>query len=380
MGSKNNYIIWFGSVFTSDTLMKNTAISPAGNTFQQDFFDNMGGIGVKTIAIGHCPERVFPFGRLFVNKKNVTTPENARSELSSYLNLPFIRILIINLLSVKKLARIIKIEGVKPLYVLSYNTYSYNVAPVLYAKYIRGIKWITIIADPVSDNTKRINPFNKLADAKMFFSYKLFIEDKSEKKIHFDGAVSKINGMEKKVLASNEKIILYAGTIAYHTGVELLVRAIPFVKSKNLKFIFCGRGKNDILQKASNLNKNISFLGLLDEEKLKELYRNAYVFINPRLISSETNISIFPSKLFQYLSYCKPVISTYTEGIHPYYKEAIQFIYQDDPQILANKIDEVVAWDENIYLQVSDSIKSFIEQKKMWPQIIKEIHTWALEI
>jgi glycosyltransferase involved in cell wall biosynthesis len=376
----SDYIIWVGSVFTREEVLKNIAISPAANKWQLNFISALINSGINVKNLGHLPERVFPFGRIFVNKRASQVPDRISLISSSYLNLPFFRIFIINLLSLIKIARLLSKEYNRPLYIISYNTYSYNVAPILYAKYIGRIRWITIVADPVSDSSKKINPFNRFADASVFLSYKLFTECKSENKLHFDGAVTKITDLDKKVLQNTEKSILYAGAIAKHTGVELLVQASTLVKTKNLKLIICGKGRNEVLEKAARTQTNIVFLGMVDDNKLMSLYNEAYAFINPRLISSETNFSNFPSKLLEYISYSKPVISSFTGGIHPVYKEIIQFVYSDDPQELADKINEVVAWDEIKYLQVSEKMKSFVEQWKMWPNIIKDFHKWATGI
>jgi glycosyltransferase involved in cell wall biosynthesis len=80
------------------------------------------------------------------------------------------------------------------------------------------------------------------------------------------------------------------------------------------------------------------------------------------------------------LSYCKPIISSYTKGIHPVYKEIIEFIYDDNPQELANKIDEIASWDDIKYIRVSERIKAFVEKNKRWSEVIKEFIEWAGQV
>lgn len=374
------YVIWVGSVFSEDQVLRNYAISPAGNKWQLNFINALNKIGIKVINIGHCPERVFPFGKFFVNKREAATPGKINLLSSSYLNLPIFRIIELNVLYVIKLACLLNKSTEKPAYLIGYNSYSYNVIPLLFAKYIKRIKWISIVADPMYSNSNKINPLNQLADAKVFLSYELFKESSSKQQIHLDGGIERAIELNKNILKNQEKIILYTGLIARHTGIELLVKAFSLVKKENLRLIICGKGNNELLNQILKTNNKIIFLGMVDEQKLASLYSDAFLFINPRLIGEMTNASNFPSKLLDYLSFCKPVISTYTNGIHPIYKEIIQFVYSDSPQELADKIDEITSLEDLEYIQISDRIKSFVEKNKLWSKIIIGFNEWARQV
>ena len=371
------YVIWVGSVFSDEYVLKHTAISPAANKWQLNFINALQKTGVKVVNIGHCPERVFPFGKIFVNKRSTLIPEKITFLQPSYLNIPFLRIVLINILGTLKLADYLNKSKTKPIYLIGYNTYSYNVLPLLFAKFIKKIKWVSLVTDPMNDKSNKINPFYKLADAKVYLSYKLFQSENSLKKLHFDGGIKKTFDLNNSILQNGEKIILYTGAIALHTGIELLVDAFGLLKARNVRLIICGKGSNEYLEKELVKNDHISFMGMVDESKLEFLYSEAFLFINPRLINKKTNNSNFPSKLLEYLSYCKPVISTYTGGINPFYKEVIQFVYSDNPQELADKIDEVISWDNNQYIQNSENIRIFVEKHKKWSTLIPEFNMWA---
>jgi glycosyltransferase involved in cell wall biosynthesis len=380
MKINSDYVIWVGSVFNDEQVLNNAAISPAGNKWQLNFINALTNSGIKVINIGHCPERVYPFGKFFVSKHATSTPNGIKLISSSYVNLPILRIIAINIFSTIKLASLLHKLKEKPSYLIGYNSYSYNLIPLLFAKYIKKIKWISLVADPISDNTNKINAFYRFADAKVFLSYKLFKSSRFQKIIHFDGGISKIFEPDKKILQKNERIILYTGAIARHTGIELLVEAFALIKNNNIRLVVSGKGNNELLSKVASDNKKITFLGMVDEQTLFSLYSDAFLFINPRLIDEKTNNSNFPSKLLEYLSFCKPVISTYTGGINPAYKEIIQFVYSDDPQDLANKIDEITSWTDIKYLQNSDEIKTFIDKNKKWSKIIVDFNKWALGV
>lgn len=374
------YIIWIGSVFSNEDVLKNRAISPAGNKWQLNFIYALINMGTKVVNIGHYPERAFPKGKLFVNKHKSKIPENINFVSSSYVNLPFLRIIIWNISYFLKLKRQLSKYQNKPNYIISYNTYSYNILPLLYAKYIRKIKWISLVADPMNDKTNKINPFNHLANGNVFLSWDLFNNSTSKNKLHLDGGINRIAGLNLQVLKTNDRYILYTGAIARHTGIELLINAFKLIKTTNLKLVICGKGENYLLTKAIEQNPRIIFLGMVNEEKLSSLYDNAYIFINPRLIEEKTNGSNFPSKILEYLAFCKPIISTYTGGIHPNYKEVIDFIENDDPQELADRIDEIASWDRLEYIVKCNQIKSFIAKNNLWTKLASEFESWVFRI
>ena len=375
-----DYIIWIGSVFNDEDVLKSNAISPAGNKWQLNFINALINTGNKVINIGHYPERVFPWGRLFINKRESIAPDKINLHCSSYINLPFLRMIELNILYTFKLVCILRENSKRPNYVISYNTYCYNVIPLLFVKYFKRLKWISLVADPMNDRTNKINPFNSLAYANAFLSWKLFISSVHKNKIHLDGGINRIIELNPGILKKEERFILYTGAIERHTGIELLVKAFNLIKTKDIKLIICGKGYNEYLTKTLKENNRINFMGMVNEQKLMSLYYDAYMFINPRLITERTNNSNFPSKILEYMGYCKPIISTYTGGIDPIYKKVLNFIKTDDPRELADKIDEIASWDELKYIKNSEHIKSFVERNKIWSKLAVKFDIWARKI
>ena len=370
-------VIWFGSVFSEYHVLGNQAVSPAANRWQHNFIRSITDSGYNVINIGHCPERVFPFGKLFVNKKDSISPPGINLISSSFLNLPVLRLIEINLLSVIKVANLFRRSKNRPLIAVSYNTYAYNILPILFVRYFKKIRWITIIADPMFANSDLTNPINLLADIKVFLSFKLFQESRSKRKFHFDGGISRINGLDMNLLNNNdEKIILYTGALEKYAGIELLLEAFSLINDNEVRLIICGKGNNDRLRRSLQSDKRISFLGMVAEQQLVELSQKAYLFINPRLINDKSNHSNFPSKILEYLSFCKPVISTFTDGINPDYKQVIEFVYSDDPVELAGKIKQVISWDKSQYIEVSEKIRRYNTKYKIWPLVVSEFSKW----
>lgn len=56
---------------------------------------------------------------------------------------------------------------------------------------------------------------------------------------------------------------------------ELAIKAMKFIKNKNIKLYVVGEGpEKDKLKRLSNMNPNVIFLGEVNDKKLKELYAN----------------------------------------------------------------------------------------------------------
>ena len=92
----------------------------------------------------------------------------------------------------------------------------------------------------------------------------------------------------------------------------------------------------------------------------------ASVFVNPRPRDVIGNESNFPSKLFEYFQYLKPIISTKTPGISPDYETILITAETDNPKSIANKLIEVLDCDEDKTNEYIETTLKFINQNKTW--------------
>jgi glycosyltransferase involved in cell wall biosynthesis len=81
-------------------------------------------------------------------------------------------------------------------------------------------------------------------------------------------------------------VILYVGRLDPDKGLETLVRAMPWVRSRDAAdLVLCGTGVAAPalrrLARASGVAEAIRFIGFVDDERLPELYRAATVFAMP---------------------------------------------------------------------------------------------------
>ena len=74
----------------------------------------------------------------------------------------------------------------------------------------------------------------------------------------------------------------------------------------------------------------------------------------------------FPSKLLEYLSYGKPVLSTWTPGISDDYREIIEVFDQETPECLANSLLNILSWSNQDIYKKQIKIKKFLIKNKTW--------------
>jgi len=111
----------------------------------------------------------------------------------------------------------------------------------------------------------------------------------------------------------------------------MLLDAMALIKQDDFELWISGFGDTSVFSKSlPQQDKRIKYLGLLTENELHDMYEEADVFLNPRPVNMSGNENNFPSKLFNYLSWKKPIISTWTKSLSPEYKEVLH-ITEDNP-------------------------------------------------
>lgn len=109
--------------------------------------------------------------------------------------------------------------------------------------------------------------------------------------------------------------LTYVGGFDIHRGLESAIKAVPTIKETipNFKLILVGRGSNftSLQQLAAKLNveNEISFMGWQPHEKLSSYIKASNLCLIPHLKSVHTDNTI-PHKLFQYMIFEKPAVTT----------------------------------------------------------------------
>lgn len=110
-------------------------------------------------------------------------------------------------------------------------------------------------------------------------------------------------------------IVLYMGGFDLHRGLEAVIRALPLVEKEipHIKLVLVGSGKNitDLKALAEKLRVShlVSYEGWQPPESLPSYIKASDVCVIPHLKTEHTDNTI-PHKLFQYMLFEKPVLSS----------------------------------------------------------------------
>ncbi len=163
----------------------------------------------------------------------------------------------------------------------------------------------------------------------------------------------------------NKFIVLFAGSLLPSMGIQNLITAFKGIHRSDVELWIAGNGvgKNELIQLASG-DERIVFLGFLNRNELFEIEKKAALLVNTRNPKDLFTKYSFPSKTFEYLASSTPFLSTKLECYPEEYKEYIIFINDNKPETIKEKLEEIMAWDEEKRLAFGKKAQSFVWLEK----------------
>lgn len=343
MEEKNkDFIVFIGGIFNDNYIGNKNAISPAANRWQKGFVEGLLSNGIDVTIISNIPHQVWPLGKLYV--KSVSSAFFFKKTFGiNYFNLPYLKFFFI---SINVLLIFLKIcrRSKKPLCVITYNGATENTFVSYFIQKFLKVKWIDLCADHY-DPKKNWSNYNFLA--KKAFGH-LFLSDFAYKYAPFDKKYFLEGGIEIKSYTpqpmGNKFIILFSGMLSKWGGVDILLEGFKRIPIKNIELWICGHGTHKSISDEFNYDQRIKFFGFVSNDRLQELSIMADVFINPRPSDINGNKMNFPSKILEYLSYGKPIISTWTAGLSNEYKDVLIVLDNESPDKISKEIMKVYHW------------------------------------
>ncbi len=370
----NGYVVWAGCCLF-ELMLCRRAVSPAGRRWQMGLVRGLQGTGTRVEALIHVPEPLWPRGRMREPSEEPFEPGISGVRVA-YWNLPLIRPLSMRAGFVAGFDRLLDRHG-PPAALLTYNAYPHNVAVGRHAR-DRGIPWVNIVADvPESERGRRRHDRAvREADGRVLLSWaELQRPDLPEPKLHLDGGVREIRGRDAP-RPERPPVVLYTGSLGHWGGVDFLVDGFRRLERDDAELWICGHGENPRVERAAREDNRIRFLGLVSEEKLREVSERAWVFVNPRPSDIPMNAANFPSKVLEYLSYCKPIVSTWTGGLAPRYREILTVLDEETPEGMAAALDAVLDWSPDRRDEHAERVRRFVEEEKLWESQARRLTRW----
>ncbi len=361
-------ILWLGPVCDDATVLSSLAVSPAGNRWQLELIHALEQVGAAVSLIGHLPEQVWPRGRLRVKPRDAGLPVGIRGQMTGYWNLPYWRNRSLSS-GYRNLIRRIDSQRACPAVLVTYNGSPANVAGATYARKRYGIPWVCVVADDFA-------PRN--ANGYVFLSWGYYGSFRtSTPRLHLDGGVSAIRFSPKESgdeSRSGRRIVMFAGSITRLAGADFLAQAFHRVEDPEAELWICGKGSNGEVERLAACDSRIKLWGMVSEKDLVHLAGQASIFVNPRPSRIPENERNFPSKILEYLSYGKPVISTWTAGLSPEYRDVLVPVREESVDCLAETIDVVLNWDTGHRQALAGCISQFLESRMWLVQSSKLMH------
>ena len=366
-GSRPPHILWVGPVFDEPDVLRNRAVSPAANKWQLAMIRALVGAGENVRVLGHLPDPLWPKGRLHLSKVDARLPDDISGEIVGYWNVPAVRKLSLRRAYLQGLRRIVHDAG-PPRAVITYNITLHDIAVGQTALRQWSAPWIPVIADAPGEPRAFEDLMTKVqaASGQVFLSWQTYTSSAARRKLHLDGIVPRprLSDAYVEPHRSPQKVIFYSGTISDREGVRLLIDAFKRLNDPSVELWLCGKIAYDGHYSELEGNPRISYFGCVPETRLQQLAAQASLLVNPRPNSVDDNTNNFPSKLLDYLSYGKPIVSTWTPGLSPVYRRFLRVLDREDPEYLAATMAEVLGWSETTLEAWRTTVSDFVSEHK----------------
>lgn len=162
---------------------------------------------------------------------------------------------------------------------------------------------------------------------------------------------------------TNDKIILYAGTINERKGYSDLIQAFAKIATKypDWKVVFAGNGEveeGEQLAGQLGISGQVEFAGWVSGEKKDTLFRRASIFCLPSYAEG------FPMAVLDAWAYGLPVVTTPVGGIPDVAKDGENMLLFSPGDIdrLAENIDKLIS-DKELRCRISNASKEFAKGK-----------------
>jgi glycosyltransferase involved in cell wall biosynthesis len=287
-----------------------------------------------------------------------------------YINLPWIRhAAIVERLHRSHARR--RSQGQLESVVLTYNVLIAHGALGAYIQARYGVPWVAVVADIPVGGAARIwhDLVLQAAAGQVFLSWQTYARRRGARVLHLDGGVDRLPREDR----TSTRAFLYAGSLDSYAGVAALVTAFRNVAEPNVELWICGKGDVEGLRRLCSGDHRITIHGAVSDARLAELSQQATGFVNPR--PAQMNEDNFPSKLLEYLSYGKPVITTITAGVSPDYRAVVTELADVTPGFIATAVRSVLDMTSEERGHLRLAIARFL-QHKLWDAQAKRLLDW----
>ncbi len=384
-------IAFLGTLVPDTEKYQNIAFTRSGNMVQDGIVSGLHKHGVNVSVFSLRPIASYPKDKKLFCVKNVL---NYHERLKLQL-IPFINILVLKTITgaVYDFFALIKwaIKHRKSKrYIMVYNTYTPPLPFVYWMGKLTGSKSIAILYDlGMPPKQLQLSGLKKLIYRFVEFFAKRYIPRLNGRIVineniandyapgkHFllvDGGISSsiivrlFDLVEKKNRAKT--VFLCAGSLWGANGTKLIVETLQNNKNPNIEMWFAGGGPDvEYIKSAAQNDERIKYKGKLNLNQLFELYEQADILMNIRVTNGSEGDYLFPSKIIEYLTIGKYVVTTEVAHIGREYGHLCKVLENNGPEKLSLAMDELTEVTGAELLRLGKIARQFMLENHTWEQ------------
>lgn len=386
-------ILFLGYAISIEEASGTYGASIAGNKMQINLLKNLSVYPeLEILSITVYPIAAYPKTKsLFIKSKSINLFNGFSSLRIAYLNLPVIKQLYITIATYFAARKIIKKEGITILF--TYNMFPEIGLPARWLRKKYGCTVISLLADlPIDDTVSRKGYsvilrkyFDKLTRKNILHCDKIIALNKHAVEVYAPGVPYIIveGGIDNDDITQitsridKKKNIVYSGALVEYSGILNLIEAMKFIDDKTVTLDIYGSGQiEEYVKLRAEQTDNIKFHGKVDNVTMKKIQQNAFLLVNPRPIDNPIAMVTFPSKIFDYMLSGTPVLSTRLNGFPEEYFDKIYFVNSNEPDILAQKINEILKVPINQLHYQAIKAREFVIENKTWVKQCARIYSF----
>lgn len=173
-----------------------------------------------------------------------------------------------------------------------------------------------------------------------------------------------------------KKTVLYTGNLDTRFGIRELLNAFGKIEDDNFYLWICGDGiDKHYVELAASKDSRIKYWGLIEQEKVFAMQREATLLINPRKGDAEFTKYSFPSKTMEYMASGTPTLMYKLPSLPQEYENFLVLIPDNSENSL---VEALVEWGNKEQAELDSfgsSARDFIiDKKNSKSQLEKFIH------
>lgn len=371
-------ILYCGPNNSEFALRTRPAASVAGNKWSQGLLGGLGKLANVTV-LTNTVSRAWPKGRTIWEPGS---PQYFDQQFSCYsIGYPSLPFLADRYLACgyRNLARQIMNDTPVDL-VVCYNCMQRYHQAVMQEASRRRIPAIPIVldgSDPRKDNWNSLRHELSFASGVVLLSHWMYKNFPLHMpSFHLDGGASAWRGGDKLAVRRPGKYrLVYSGALSRWNGSDFLLKLLKCCPRNDVEFIICGKVWDGELAAFKKI-PFVKLMGFVTEEELHRISLDADVFLNVRDAKWGDNILSFPSKLPQYLSYGKPVVSSPLLCLSPDYRDVISIDDTDSSDGFWSKINRFLDGGRVESEKIFKKTREWFVSNKLWDVQAERLVNW----